>query len=78
MGTQRASGSATERAGAIPPGHHPTIRWRRGTPLLLVLALALTGCASSLSGTGPEVIRYCAESVQGQLRDAASSCVRRP
>jgi hypothetical protein len=68
MGTQRATGRA---------GDHPTTRWLLGTPALLVLCLVLTGC-DSLQDTGPEVIRYCAESVQSPLSDAASSCIPRP
>lgn len=69
MGTQRATGRA---------GDCLSTRWLLGTPALLVLCLALTGCATSVSGTGPEVIRYCAESVQAPLSDAASNCIPRP
>ena len=69
MGTDRATGRA---------GDLSTTRWLLGTPALLVLCLALTGCATSVSGTGPEVIRYCADSVHRPLTDAASNCIPRP
>ena len=73
MGTQRATG----RAGDDPRGDHPTTRWLLGTPAL-VLCLALTGCATSVSGTGPEVIPYCAEAAQAPRGGGASTCIPRP
>ena len=68
MGTQRTTGRA---------GDHLSTRWLLGTPALMVLCLVLTGC-DSLQDTGPEVIRYCAGSVQSPSIDAASNCIPRP
>jgi hypothetical protein len=68
VGTQCATGRAEESLAT---------RWLLGIPALLVLSLAATGCASSLSGNGPEVIRYCAEA-EGAPSGDAPNCIPRP
>jgi hypothetical protein len=68
VGTQRAIGRA---------GDGLSTRWTLGIPALLVLCLATTGCATSLSGNGPEVIRYCAEAAGAPSGDAPN-CIPRP
>ena len=69
MGTERAIGRA---------GDTLTTRWLLGIPAVLVLCL-VAGCATALPDTGPEVIRYCAESAgHSTPLGAASNCIPRP
>jgi hypothetical protein len=54
-----------------------TTRWLLGISAVAALSL-LTGCATSLADTSPELIDYCAESRGPAIVDTASGCIPRP
>jgi hypothetical protein len=67
---------STERVTGRAWGNHMT-RWLLGISAVPVLCL-LTGCATSLADTSPELIEYCAEAGGRAIIDPASGCIPRP